>query len=407
KNNFFSNSSAAPSGDKHYELPPADPTPRKESSISDSDYDFTYHLFLSSDMTGYSQTPSSPTSPSTSESISSDSENIPGVSAPLTTTDLLCWAWQVANGMEYLSSRKVIHGDLAARNLLLADNNVVKICDFGLSREMYKNYVYLKKSSDAMPIKWMAPEAIEQKIFSTQSDVWSYGVTLWEMFTLGNTPFPGFPLNQMGTALVKGMRLEKPRYCNDQIYSLLLHCWRSNPVERPRFNQIADILSDMLNPMKTKTYVNMNNFYKQKNEEWLSRHEDYLDMVTSPDFQNLQSPMSEEGVIRGPIENLNTEEYIAFLQSQSESRPIVDGGYLDVKFVRKEKPKSTSTSCAPSTQSEGPKNVSEKASEEEEEEKSPAEVLTSLEKPEESSSKSSSITELSPPSGGTTTVTMN
>ncbi|RXG67903.1 Fibroblast growth factor receptor 3 [Armadillidium vulgare] len=245
-----------------------------------------------------------------------------------------------------------------------------------------------------MPIKWMAPEAIEQKIFSTQSDVWSYGVTLWEMFTLGNTPFPGFPLNQMGTALVKGMRLEKPRYCNDQIYSLLLHCWRSNPVERPRFNQIADILSDMLNPMKTKRYVNMNIFYKQKNEEWLSRNEDYLDMVTSPDFQNLQSPMSEEGVIRGPIENLNTEQYIAFLQSQSQSRPIVDGGYLDVKFVRKPKTKSTSTSCAPSTQAEGPNDVfvlkkSEKASEEEEEE-SPAEVLTSLEKPEESCSKKSS-----------------
>ncbi|RXG52766.1 hypothetical protein Avbf_09332 [Armadillidium vulgare] len=82
-----------------------------------------------------------------------------------------------------------------------------------------------------------------------------------------------------------------------------------------------------------------------------------LNMVISPDFQNLQTPMSEEGVIRGPIENLNTEEYIAFLQSQSESRPIVDGGYLDVKFVRKEKPKSASNLNDPSTQSQGPNNV--------------------------------------------------
>ncbi|RXG52644.1 hypothetical protein Avbf_17796 [Armadillidium vulgare] len=124
-----------------------------------------------------------------------------------------------------------------------------------------------------------------------------------------------------------------------------------------------------------------------------------------------KSPMSEEGVIRGPIENLNTEEYIAFLRSQSESRPIVDGGYLDVKFVRKPKTKSTSTSCAPSTQAEGPKNVfalkkREKAFEEEEEE-SHAEALTSLEKPEESCSKKSSNMELSPPSGDTTTVPMN
>ncbi|RXG68602.1 hypothetical protein Avbf_01264, partial [Armadillidium vulgare] len=107
---FFSNSSAAPSGNKHYESPPADSTPRKESSISDSEYDFTYSLFINSDMMAYSPQPSSPASPSMSEcqekSISSASENIPGVSAPLTTTDLLCWAWQVANGMEYLASRK-------------------------------------------------------------------------------------------------------------------------------------------------------------------------------------------------------------------------------------------------------------------------------------------------------------
>ncbi|KAB7502950.1 Platelet-derived growth factor receptor alpha [Armadillidium nasatum] len=283
----FCNSSAPPSGGRHYELPPTSPTPRKESSISDSDYDFTYSLFINSDMVAYSQPPSSPASPSTSdcqeEPISSDAENIPGIK-------ITKFIFQV------------LHGDLAARNLLLASNNVVKICDFGLSREMYKNYVYLKKSNEMMPIKWMAPEAIEQRIFSIQSDVWSYGVTLWEMLTLGNTPFPGVPLNQLGTALVKGMRLKKPKYCNDQIYSLLLQCWRSNPVERPRFNQIADILSDMLSPNKTK------------------------------------SPMSEEGVILNStdIKNLNTEEYIAFLQSQD--RPIVDGGYLDVKFVRKEKP---------------------------------------------------------------------
>ncbi|RXG73466.1 Proto-oncogene tyrosine-protein kinase receptor Ret, partial [Armadillidium vulgare] len=132
-------------------LPPALHLEKKVQSLTVNTILHTL-LFINSDMMAYSPPPSSPASPSTSdcqaEPISSDSENTPGVSAPLTTTDLLCWAWQVANGMEYLTSRKVLHGDLAARNLLLASNNVVKICDFGLSREMYKNYLYLKKSNE-------------------------------------------------------------------------------------------------------------------------------------------------------------------------------------------------------------------------------------------------------------------
>ncbi|RXG60952.1 hypothetical protein Avbf_12003 [Armadillidium vulgare] len=153
----------------------------------------------------------------------------------------------------------------------------------------------------------------------------------------------------------------------------------------------------MLNPNKTKSYVNMNIVYKQKNEEWLSRNKDYLDMVINPDFQNLNSPMSEEGVI---LHSSDTAQYIAFLQSQD--RPIVDGGYLDVKFVRKEKPKSASNLNDPSTQSQGPNNVSEKASEEEGEQ-SLAEDSTSLEKSEGSSSKRSSIMEQDPPPGDSVT----
>ncbi|KAB7506194.1 hypothetical protein Anas_11988 [Armadillidium nasatum] len=160
----------------------------------------------------------------------------------------------------------------------------------------------------------------------------------------------------------------------------------------------------MLHPDKTKTYVNMNVVYKQKNEEWLSRNKDYLDLVISPDFQNLQSPISEEGVILDPNDSLNTELNTSFLQSQS--RPIVDGGYLDVKFVRKRKPKSKSTLNASSTRSEGPNNVSEKASEEEGEQ-SLAETSTSFEKSEESSSKRSSIMEQNPPSGDSATVPKN
>ena len=93
--------------------------------------------------------------------------------------------------MEYLATKKVMHGDLACRNILLAADNVVKICDFGLAKDIYKNNTYQKKSDGPLPVKWMAIESIRDRVFSTESDVWAFGIVLWEMFSLGKTPYPG------------------------------------------------------------------------------------------------------------------------------------------------------------------------------------------------------------------------
>lgn len=124
------------------------------------------------------------------------------------TGDLLSWAHQVALGMAYLASKKILHGDLAARNVLLTDSKVAKICDFGLSRSLYKDNYYRKTSKSPIPFKWLAPECLTELIFYTQSDVWSYGIFLWELFTLGQTPYPHVDtVKDLVTKIVAGYRV--------------------------------------------------------------------------------------------------------------------------------------------------------------------------------------------------------
>ncbi|KAK2489068.1 hypothetical protein MC885_006887 [Smutsia gigantea] len=166
---------------------------------------------------------------------------------PITMEDLISYSFQVARGMEFLSSRKCIHRDLAARNILLSENNVVKICDFGLARDIYKNPDYVRKGDTRLPLKWMAPESIFDKIYSTQSDVWSYGVLLWEIFSLGGSPYPGVQMDQDFCGRLKeGMRMRAPEYATPEIYQIMLDCWHKDPKERPRFAELVEKLGDLL-----------------------------------------------------------------------------------------------------------------------------------------------------------------
>ncbi|XP_052126084.1 vascular endothelial growth factor receptor 1 [Frankliniella occidentalis] len=216
---------------------------------------------------------------------------------PISTRDLLCYAFQVARGMEYLASRKVLHGDLAARNILLADNNIIKICDFGLAKSVYKDENYLKKENGPLPIKWMAIESIRDRIFSTQSDVWSFGIVLWEFFTLARTPYTGMAADEhMYKRLEEGYRMEKPPYATDDLYTVMMECWQARPILRPSFTELVDTLGSMLEDGVRKHYVDLNEPYIQMNNQWQneSGHNDYLGMFSSPNYSNVVAPPEEE-----------------------------------------------------------------------------------------------------------------
>ncbi|KAM3620560.1 uncharacterized protein V6R79_025347 [Siganus canaliculatus] len=165
----------------------------------------------------------------------------------LTMEDLISFSFQVAKGMEFLSSRKCIHRDLAARNILLSENNVVKICDFGLARDVYKDPDYVRKGDARLPLKWMAPETIFDRVYTTQSDVWSFGVLLWEIFSLGASPYPGVCIDESFCRRLKeGTRMRPPEYATTEIYQTMLDCWLDRPTDRPTFTELVEHLGNLL-----------------------------------------------------------------------------------------------------------------------------------------------------------------
>nr|XP_061800226.1 tyrosine-protein kinase ABL1-like isoform X4 [Nerophis lumbriciformis] len=157
---------------------------------------------------------------------------------------LLYMATQISSAMEYLEKKNFIHRDLAARNCLVGENNLVKVADFGLSRLMTGD-TYTAHAGAKFPIKWTAPESLAYNKFSIKSDVWAFGVLLWEIATYGMSPYPGIDLSQVYELLEKDYRMDRPEGCPEKVYELMRACWRWNPLERPSFAETHQAFETM------------------------------------------------------------------------------------------------------------------------------------------------------------------
>uniref|UniRef100_A0A8C6GPW4 Fibroblast growth factor receptor n=1 Tax=Mus spicilegus TaxID=10103 RepID=A0A8C6GPW4_MUSSI len=175
----------------------------------------------------------------------------------MTFKDLVSCTYQLARGMEYLASQKCIHRDLAARNVLVTENNVMKIADFGLARDINNIDYYKKTTNGRLPVKWMAPEALFDRVYTHQSDVWSFGVLMWEIFTLGGSPYPGIPVEELFKLLKEGHRMDKPTNCTNELYMMMRDCWHAVPSQRPTFKQLVEDLDRILTLTTNEEYLDL------------------------------------------------------------------------------------------------------------------------------------------------------
>ncbi|XP_041610721.1 tyrosine-protein kinase Mer isoform X1 [Vulpes lagopus] len=149
---------------------------------------------------------------------------------------LLKFMVDIAQGMEYLSNRNFLHRDLAARNCMLRDDMTVCVADFGLSKKIYSGDYYRQGRIAKMPVKWIAIESLADRVYTSKSDVWAFGVTMWEIATRGMTPYPGVQNHEMYDYLLHGHRLKQPEDCLDELYEIMYSCWRAEPLDRPTFS---------------------------------------------------------------------------------------------------------------------------------------------------------------------------
>uniref|UniRef100_A0A3B4YKL3 Focal adhesion kinase 1 n=1 Tax=Seriola lalandi dorsalis TaxID=1841481 RepID=A0A3B4YKL3_SERLL len=211
---------------------------------------------------------------------------------------LILYSYQLSTALAYLESKRFVHRDIAARNVLVSTVDCVKLGDFGLSRYM-EDSSYYKASKGKLPIKWMAPESINFRRFTTASDVWMFGVCMWEILMFGIKPFQGVKNNDVIGRIENGERLAMPPQCPPTLYSLMTKCWSYDPSKRPRFNELKTQLSTILEEeklqQKERSRMEMR---RQVTVSWDSGGSD--EAPPKPSRPGYPSPRSSDGFYPSP-----------------------------------------------------------------------------------------------------------
>ncbi|OQV22785.1 Fibroblast growth factor receptor [Hypsibius exemplaris] len=221
-------------------------------------------------------------------------------SVAVTLSTLLSYARQIAIGMEFLHEKGYVHRDLAARNVLLADRSLVKICDFGLTRFLEEDQLYAMHSSGKLPYKWMAIEAINDQKFTCATDVWSFGIVLFEIITLGGVPYPVIENKELLRYLRRGNRMECPDNCPPDLYSLMMECWKHSAQERPSFPHLRKKLEILLEDATGQdNYLQLN-----------TSRDYYVQSETVVTATDLEEPAVEKQVEEGEAPSAHCLQFI-------------------------------------------------------------------------------------------------
>ncbi|XP_071498188.1 tyrosine kinase receptor Cad96Ca-like [Diadema antillarum] len=165
-------------------------------------------------------------------------------------TELLTFAWQVAKGMDFLESNKIVHGNLCAHNILMKEDRICKISDYGMTSIM--------SPAGNKPTRWMSPEGMQNKDWSLEGDVWSYGILLWEIVTLGARPYPKMTMDMVEQQVTMGYKMPRPSHCGQELYSIMTSCWEMEPAKRCSYDGIQQKLE--LTMELYHEYLSLQNF---------------------------------------------------------------------------------------------------------------------------------------------------